>query len=405
MGARRTFGATWWGRAWTDALEHRARLDPNRLPRGRTYARQDRASAIRLEPGVITATVAGRRPSPYTVRVRIRTFDAEEWDRVLDAVAAKAGHAAALLDGELDPGVVEDARAVGVELLPDAGELQPHCSCPDWADPCKHAAAVCYLVADELDADPFALFELRGRGRDRVLADVRRRRQVAAGASASPGSALAGASPDDGTADPGVPARDAWRRPLGELPEPPSPRVAPGHPAPWPIDPPADVPFTTAGLTALMADAAERAWRLGRGEATSGLDLDADADLARRAAAALGTGGWPELAKGSGLAPVELARRAIAWRHAEADGLRMLDEAPWRPPPATMAAARDAVIAASSAATGRKVRADGNRLRLGGEVQLRLGRDRRWYRFEKRSGRWQLTAAPADEADELVEPA
>src|ERR1700736_2703390 len=173
---RRTFGGTWWGKAWLDALENRARLDPNRLPRGRTYARTGRVQSVVLEQGQITASVRGSRVLPYAVRVRIRTFSGEEWDRLLAAIAAKAGHAAALLDGELEPGIVSDARAVGIELLPAAGELQPRCSCPDWADPCKHSAAVCYLVADELDEDPFALLELRGRRRDEVLAALRRLR-------------------------------------------------------------------------------------------------------------------------------------------------------------------------------------------------------------------------------------
>ncbi len=395
--ARRTFGATWWGRAWTDALEHRARLDPNRLPRGRTYARADRASALRLSAGEITAAVAGSRARPYNVRIRIRTFDDDEWELVLAAVAAKAGHAAALLDGELDPGIVEDARAVGVELLPDAGELQPRCSCPDWADPCKHSAAVCYLVADELDADPFALFELRGRGRDQVLAELRRRR----GGGVSGG--LEGRQPARAaTVDAGMPAREAWCRALGALPEPPTPRPAPGRPAPWPVDPPVDAPFTAAGLRELAADAAGRAWSLSRGEAGSRLDLDETADLARRASSALGTPEWDGLAARSGVAGRELASRAIAWRHAGNDGLRMLDESRWRPPTATMAAARDALVAAGVA--GREVRVEANRLTADGGAQLRLGREGRWYRFEKSAGRWQLAAPPADDPEDLLDP-
>ena len=122
---RRTFAKTWWGRAWIDALENRARLDPNRLPRGRTYARQDRVWGMTVEPGVVTAVVQGRRRQPYRVTVRIRPLTDEEWDRVLGAVVARAAHAAALLDGEMDPGIVDDARAAGVDLFPTAGELVP----------------------------------------------------------------------------------------------------------------------------------------------------------------------------------------------------------------------------------------------------------------------------------------
>ena len=78
------------------------------------------------------------------------------------AVAARAAHTAALLDGELPPEVVADAAAAGVELLPGPGEVGPRCSCPDWADPCKHAAAVYYLLGAEFDRDPFLLLKLRG---------------------------------------------------------------------------------------------------------------------------------------------------------------------------------------------------------------------------------------------------
>ena len=223
MAERRVFGTTWWGKAWTDALQRRARLDANRLPRGRTYARHDRVQDIELSPGEINARVQGSRPEPYTVRVHIRRFSDDEWNVVLDAITARAAHTAALLDGELDPGIVEDARAVGVELLPTAGEVVPRCSCPDRAIPCKHSAAVCYLVADELDADPFALLRLRGRSRDEILAELRRRR--AAGASPRPSPPLS--VPD---VDRGVPAGESWSRVLGRLPRPPARAPRAGSP-------------------------------------------------------------------------------------------------------------------------------------------------------------------------------
>ncbi|MEJ7585244.1 MAG: SWIM zinc finger family protein, partial [Acidimicrobiales bacterium] len=163
--ALKRFGATWWGKAWIKALEGRARLDPNRLPRGRTYARQSRVGELSVKPGEVTAGVSGSRPTPYIVRLGVRTLSETEWDALLDVIASRAGHAAALLDGELDPGVADDAAAAGADLLPGPGDLTTRCSCPDWAEPCKHAAAVCYLVADVLDADPFALLLLRGRRR------------------------------------------------------------------------------------------------------------------------------------------------------------------------------------------------------------------------------------------------
>ncbi|TVT19715.1 hypothetical protein FNH05_34855, partial [Amycolatopsis rhizosphaerae] len=175
--SRRTFGATWWGRAWVEALEGRAQLDPNRLPRGRTYARKGMVILLEVAPGEIRAKVRGSLPTPYRVTIRTHRFTAAQWDTLLGTVASRAGHAAALLDGELPPELAEDARASGADLLPGPGDLLPRCSCPDRADPCKHSAAVCYLVADEVDADPFVLFLLRGRGRDEVLEELRARRR------------------------------------------------------------------------------------------------------------------------------------------------------------------------------------------------------------------------------------
>ena len=160
------FGRTWWGRAWLEALEQRARLDPNRLPRGRDYARSGAVGELTLAPGEARARVRGRKTEPYEVKIRVRRFTDDEWDRVLAAISARLGHAAALLDGELPPEIADDAAAAGLDLLPGGGELGPRCSCPDDADPCKHSAAACYLLTDALDADPFTLFLLRGRTRD-----------------------------------------------------------------------------------------------------------------------------------------------------------------------------------------------------------------------------------------------
>src|ERR1700674_3559560 len=171
------FGRTWWGAAWVEALEQRARLDPNRLPRRRDYARSGTVGELALAPGEARAQVQGRKTAPYEVRIRVRRFTDEEWDRVLTAISARLGHAAALLDGELPPEIADDATAAGLDLFPGGGELGPRCSCPDDADPCKHSAAAFYRLTDALDTDPFTLFLLRGRTRDQVLAGIRARRR------------------------------------------------------------------------------------------------------------------------------------------------------------------------------------------------------------------------------------
>jgi uncharacterized Zn finger protein len=100
-----------------DALEQRARLDPNRLPRGRDYAHGGAVGELVLAPGEARARVQGRRVSPYDVRVRVRRFTDEEWAQVLDAISAQLGRVAAMLDGDLPPEVAGDVAAAAVRML------------------------------------------------------------------------------------------------------------------------------------------------------------------------------------------------------------------------------------------------------------------------------------------------
>jgi len=424
-GRRVSFGHTWWGKAWIDALEGRAQLDPNRLPRGRTYARQGRAARVTLAPATITAPVQGSRAQPYRVTIEVRPFSDDEWARVIAVVAAKIAHAAALLDGELDPAIDADAREAGVELLPDAGEIRPRCSCPDWADPCKHAAAVCYLVADELDADPYRLLLLRGRTRQQVEAAVRAARAAALSSTAGPGATdtadvtdSAGRDqPEAGGPEPvaTVRAADAWARWQGRA-APPAlpPRLAypeaPGAPAPWPAEPPAESGLDGADLHELAADAARRAWGVLADGRSAMLHLRPVADVARRAAEVLERGGAPtdpaashrtleRLAAEAGVSHRALLRLARSWRQAGAGGVDALDGPAWRPPTEVLVAARQAL--AEAGVPGGRIRVDGNRV-SGGGVQLCYGFDRRWYRMDKAGDGWEVAAPAAEDPADLL---
>lgn len=406
-------GHTWWGRAWVDALEQRARLDPNRLPRGRDYAREGAVGELVLAPGEARAQVQGRRMSPYDVRVRVRRFTDDEWDQVLGAISAQLGRAAAMLDGELPPEVAGDVAAAGLDLLPGAGEVGPRCTCPDDADPCKHSAAVCYLVADALDADPFTVLLLRGRTRGEVLAGLRARRrglaatlpgapvQVGTRAVAwAPDGGAAGGAPDGASqapADPGVDARAALLSGAtpGPVPVPPLPAARPGHPAALPMDPPAWRTGLRDDLLALAADAAQRAWELAVGlNPDAGLSLDPESDLARRAGHALGTPAFATLAANSGISGQELTRRALAWRYGAASGLEVLHEE-WDPG-TEAAGAAELMKAARTAlrdAVGAPARITGNRI-TAGRLQLRLGRDLLWYPYARSADVWEPAAPP-----------
>ena len=404
---------TWWGRAWLEALEQRAQLDPNRLPRGRDYARSGAVGELVLDPGEARAEVRGRKRSPYLTRIRVRQFTDEEWDRVLDVICAQLGRAAALLDGEVPPEVAHDLAAAGLSLLPGAGEVGPRCNCPDDADPCKHAAAVCYLVADALDADPFVALLLRGRTRGEVLAGLRARRrgeenitpatrdtEPRSGAGQKPPTeqdAPAGRKPP-ASSDSGVDARTALSPPPSDrpVPLPPVPPSRPGHPAALPTDPP---PWRTAmreDLLGLAADAARRAWELANGiSRDAGLALDIDADLARRADHVLGTPAFARLAERSGVDPRELACRALAWRYGGGVALEVLG-ASWEPAADAGSDAAELLKAARTAmreAAGAEVSIRGNQVTAGG-IQLRLGRDLLWYPYALAGGQWEPAGPP-----------
>jgi uncharacterized Zn finger protein len=167
-------GTTWWGQRWIDALERMSAGYSSRLARGRTYARAGRTHDLVVKAGRVTAKVTGSRPTPYTVTIQLAKLDGAVWDKAIDAMAAKAQFTADLLAGQM-PREIDDAfRAGGGSVFPaKEADLVTDCSCPDWANPCKHVAATHYVLGEALDRDPFLLFELRGRTKDQVLDALR----------------------------------------------------------------------------------------------------------------------------------------------------------------------------------------------------------------------------------------
>ena len=172
---RGAIGQSWWAQRWTEAL--RRIMDSGRLSRGRSYARRGQVMDIDEKKGVITARVQGSRRTPYKVSIQVKPLSEKAWERVLDLLADQAIFTAQLLAGEM-PGDVEEAfSAAGASLFPTSGrQLTTDCSCPDWANPCKHIAAVYFLLGEAFDDDPFMLFRLRGRTQEQILAGLRARR-------------------------------------------------------------------------------------------------------------------------------------------------------------------------------------------------------------------------------------
>ncbi|MCA1644916.1 MAG: SWIM zinc finger family protein [Chloroflexi bacterium] len=172
---RGAFGKTWWASRWIAALENL--VNEGRLARGRTYARNGQVTSLDVDRDGVRAVVQGSRPEPYEVTITFKRLSDAEWDRVVDAMAAEALYAARLLSGEMPEQIEEVFAAAGTSLFPTtASDMRSTCSCPDMANPCKHIAAVHYLLGERFDEDPFLIFLLRGRSRDEIVAALRARR-------------------------------------------------------------------------------------------------------------------------------------------------------------------------------------------------------------------------------------
>lgn len=135
----------------------------NRLPRGRRYANNGSVLNIQIEEGAILASVQGSRPKPYRVRIKLNEFKANETTRIHRLVADNIAIATELSLGKLPESMLDLLESQGIHLFPrNWNEISAGCSCPDWANPCKHLAAVYYIIGNEIDKNPFILFNLKG---------------------------------------------------------------------------------------------------------------------------------------------------------------------------------------------------------------------------------------------------
>ncbi len=153
------FGNTWWGAHWLKSLDN---IDyDNRLPRGATYARNGHVEEVKINENQITAKVAGSRPKPYKVTIIVPPFFQEKIDLLMMQIVDRPMLISRLLNRELDPEILEIAEKVGLKVFPRQWtDFKMQCSCPDWAVPCKHLASVIYMVSQEIDNNPFLVFQI-----------------------------------------------------------------------------------------------------------------------------------------------------------------------------------------------------------------------------------------------------
>jgi uncharacterized Zn finger protein len=189
---RGAIGEQWWSRRFIAVLDSYGMS--SRLQRGRSYARRGQVLEFTLAAGKVTARVQGSRPSPYQVSITVRPLTSAQWRDVESRLAGQALFRARLLAGEMPAEIEEVFASCGTPLFPESSrDLTMSCSCPDWGVPCKHLAAVCYVLAEAFDADPFAMLAWRGKGRDDLLTALRGK--TAAPPAGGPRPRVAGTSP------------------------------------------------------------------------------------------------------------------------------------------------------------------------------------------------------------------
>jgi len=175
------FSRTWWGQRFIAALEEFT--DEARLGRGRSYASNGRIIEYTLSKGTVTAKVRGSinpyfgvyKEPIYKTSISIKAITSDDWAKVIRQIASRADLITKLLMNEMPDTIEEAFSGLGLHLLPHSErDFETSCSCPDWANPCKHIAGVYYLLASALDNDPFLMFELRGLSRDDLHTELTR---------------------------------------------------------------------------------------------------------------------------------------------------------------------------------------------------------------------------------------
>ncbi|MCC5670536.1 SWIM zinc finger family protein [Nostoc sp. CHAB 5784] len=173
------FSRTWWGDRFIQALE--AFTDDNRLKRGRSYASGGKVKSFEIDLNKITAKVRGSvnpyfgvyKEPTYNIEIQITPIAKNRWNEAIQKLSSKASIISRLLLNEVPENIEDTFSHLGLHLLPHSSkDFKTKCSCPDYANPCKHIAGVYYLVASQLDNNPWLLFELRGLSKAELQAKL-----------------------------------------------------------------------------------------------------------------------------------------------------------------------------------------------------------------------------------------
>lgn len=169
---RGAFASRWWGQRWIETLDD---FDiGTRLVRGRSYARRGQVATLEILKGSVRAEVQGSEIEPYIVSIKFQILTGRQWDKVTSRLLERPIFAALLLGNEMPRDIESVFKDEGLSLFPEREkDLETSCSCPDWSNPCKHIAAVFYLMGEAFDNDPFLIFKLRGMEKEAFIKALR----------------------------------------------------------------------------------------------------------------------------------------------------------------------------------------------------------------------------------------
>ena len=163
---------TWWARRWLEVLE-RMGLGA-RLGRGKHYAVSGQVTGMRIEGPHVEAQVVGTRQDPYRVTIDFRVPEGAAREAIVSRIKGEPMLAARLIADDMPTEVEQAFRDCGLDFFP-GGKLAPGvydmttaCSCPDYANPCKHVSAVLLILGEEIARRPMTLLELRGIGEEEL---------------------------------------------------------------------------------------------------------------------------------------------------------------------------------------------------------------------------------------------
>lgn len=172
MATKNEFGSNWWAKRWNKTLDGFGYA--SRLQRGKTYARAGNVLEMNITPGKIEAKVRGSRPRPYKISINVKVLSKDQWGKIIGIMSEKAIFSSKLLNGEMPENIEEAFENARLPLFPErSSDLITDCSCPDFANPCKHIAAVYYMLGTEFDKDPFIIFRLRGMDKENLMENLR----------------------------------------------------------------------------------------------------------------------------------------------------------------------------------------------------------------------------------------